>query len=238
MKFKAIGNVGVNEIELPVPDRCPRCLRSVHPRRAMDYAVGSADHEVATLFICPAAQCGKAFLAVYVYTGDYILTRLEPRARRFMIFSDPIKSISADFCEIYNQTLHAEEEGLVQIAGPGYRKALEFLIKDYVSREAQNALAEAKASKNEAAFEAATKSISEIQTQPLAAVIEQRIPDGQIKETAKRATWLGNDETHYVRKWEDHDLKDLKDLISLMVRFVESHETYQAMIARMPEGKQ
>ncbi|MGF6947536.1 hypothetical protein QF028_000029 [Neobacillus sp. B4I6] len=37
---------------------------------------------------------------------------------------------------------------------------------------------------------------------------------------AERAVWLGNDETHYVRKWDDKDLKDLKNLIDLTVYFI------------------
>lgn len=41
-----------------------------------------------------------------------------------------------------------------------------------------------------------------------------------IKEMAKRAVWLGNDETHYVRKWEDKDIQDLKNLIDLTVYFI------------------
>lgn len=28
----------------------------------------------------------------------------------------------------------------------------------------------------------------------------------------ERAAWLGNDETHYVRKWPEKDVKDLKSL--------------------------
>jgi hypothetical protein len=33
-----------------------------------------------------------------------------------------------------------------------------------------------------------------------------------VRDTAERAGWLGNDETHYLRKWEEKDLQDLKDL--------------------------
>ena len=36
------------------------------------------------------------------------------------------------FLTIYNQSLSAEDNNLDQIAGIGYRKALEFLIKDYL----------------------------------------------------------------------------------------------------------
>ena len=32
---------------------------------------------------------------------------------------------------------------------------------------------------------------------------------------AKGAVWIGNDETHYVRKWIDKDISDMKRLIDL-----------------------
>jgi hypothetical protein len=38
---------------------------------------------------------------------------------------------------------------------------------------------------------------------------------------AERATWLGNDETHYVRKWEDKDINDLKILIKVTLHWIE-----------------
>ena len=41
-------------------------------------------------------------------------------------------------------------------------------------------------------------------------VISRYIDDSNIKNVAKRAVWLGNDETHYIRKWEDKDLSFLK----------------------------
>jgi hypothetical protein len=35
----------------------------------------------------------------------------------------------------------------------------------------------------------------------VSSVIEEYIDDSDLKEIAKRAIWLGNDETHIVRKW-------------------------------------
>jgi len=32
---------------------------------------------------------------------------------------------------------------------------------------------------------------------------------------------LGNDETHYLRVWENHDIEDLKKLILLTLRWLE-----------------
>lgn len=49
--------------------------------------------------------------------------------------------------------------------------------------------------------------------------------------------WLGNDETHYVRKWEDKDLKDLKKLISLTIHWIEMDALTVEVIADMPDGK-
>ena len=46
--------------------------------------------------------------------------------------------------------------------------------------------------------------------------------DPRLKQCAERATWLGNDETHYERKWIDRDVDDLKTLIRLTVNWVES----------------
>ena len=37
---------------------------------------------------------------------------------------------------------------------------------------------------------------------------------------SQRAAWIGNDETHYVRKWEEKDIEDLKILIDHVVKFI------------------
>jgi hypothetical protein len=62
------------------------------------------------------------------------------------------------------------------------------------------------------------------------------IKSEQIKGIAKRAAWLGNDETHYVRKWEDKDLNDLKKLITLTLHWIEIETLTEEVIADMPEG--
>ncbi|ANB85681.1 hypothetical protein A6R78_17425 [Bacillus velezensis] len=55
---------------------------------------------------------------------------------------------------------------------------------------------------------------------PLQQCLKKFITDPKIKAMAERAIWLGNDETHYVRKWKSKDLKDLKNLIELTVYFI------------------
>ncbi len=51
------------------------------------------------------------------------------------------------------------------------------------------------------------------------------------------ATWLGNDETHYVRKWENKELSDLKKLVELTVYWVASDILTRELEASMPDPK-
>ena len=83
----------------------------------------------------------------------------------------------------------------------GYRKALEFLVKDY------------------ATYKWPDKS-DDIKSQSLTRVINNYLDTPKIKQCAERAAWLGNDESHYVRKHDSHDLKDLKNLLELTKSWV------------------
>ena len=54
------------------------------------------------------------------------------------------------------------------------------------------------------------------------ACINDYVTDTNIKECARRATWLGNDETHYERRWNEHDIEDLKVLIDLTKNWIDN----------------
>ncbi|MBI5787992.1 MAG: DUF4145 domain-containing protein [Candidatus Schekmanbacteria bacterium] len=99
----------------------------------------------------------------------------------------------------------------------GYRKALEFLIKDYLISEAPND---------------ATK--DEIKKEFLGDTIKKRVNDPNVKSVAERAVWLGNDETHYERKWQDKDLSHLKQLIQLTIHWIEAHKLTEKFLNEMP----
>tara|TARA_R110000850_G_scaffold183823_1_gene309402 strand:+ start:158 stop:367 length:210 start_codon:yes stop_codon:yes gene_type:complete len=49
----------------------------------------------------------------------------------------------------------------------------------------------------------------------LGACINEYVNDANVKVCASRAAWIGNDETHYVRKWGEKDINDLKTLLRL-----------------------
>jgi len=104
------------------------------------------------------------------------------------------------------------------VAGPGYRKALEFLIKDYLCLAQPDD----------------GEQIKKVQLGPC---ITTYVRNEKVKAMAARAVWLGNDETHYTRKWEDKDLEDLKKLIQLTVHWIEMEEMTASVLQEMPEGK-
>jgi len=124
------------------------------------------------------------------------------------------KEISPQFAEIFSQATHAEEYGLDEVAGVGYRKSLEYLIKDYCV--AQHPDKE-----------------DDIKKRPIAQVIESFVTNENIKQCAKRAIWLGNDETHYVRKWMDKDIKDLKLLIQITVNWIQQEVITKKLLEDM-----
>jgi hypothetical protein len=156
--------------------------------------------KAALFFHCTSTDCQEAFLGYYSSNDrkNYGLSSTTMGKKLSQDFDETVKNISADLIKIYGQHYSAEQDGLLGICGMGYRKALEFLIKDYlISKSPSNK--------------------DEIEQKLLGKCINDYIDDTRIKEMAKKAAWLGNDETHYVRKWEGKNLEDLKRLIQITV---------------------
>jgi hypothetical protein len=140
------------------------------------------------------------FIANY-FDGGNKIGNIEPQHIVGQKCSETINNVSPQFEEIFNQAKVAEMESLNLIAGMGYRKALEFLIKDYL-------IIHKKESKEE------------IEKTLLGRCINQYIENPKVKELAKRTAYLGNDETHYVRTYGDKDINDLKKLLDLTVHWI------------------
>lgn len=134
-------------------------------------------------------------------------------------FEAGIADVSPSFVEIHSQAQEAEGLGLNTLVGIGYRKAIEFLIKDY--------LIEASPDKREA-----------IEKATLGQCISNYVSDPKVKACAERATWLGNDETHYVRTWLDRDLQDLKILIKLTQYWISSEVLTSQYSSNMQKSSQ
>ena len=181
--------------------------------------------DLQVLLRCPNDECNKIFIAYYrpastvefnntgnefFFAGRSLPWKFEKRK-----FSPEIEIISQNFCHLYNQALEAEIRRLLNICGAGYRKAVEFLIKDYLIKKKK------------------IKKI-DIQDKWLSKCISEDIDDTNIQACAKRAVWLGNDETHYYRKWKQMDLDDLKNLIEVTIRWIETDTITKKYKKRMP----
>jgi hypothetical protein len=154
------------------------------------------------VFSCPS--CLRLFIGSYAnegYSGVLKLRYSLPHSYSKRLFPR-ISQISTSFETLYNQSAQADASELNEIAGTGYRKALEFLIKDFCI-----------ASKPEKA--------NEVRSMFLGNVIREFVDDGKLKRAATLTSWLGNDEGHYERRWADKDLKDLKALLELTIAFVD-----------------
>ena len=204
------------------PDACPLCNTGIQPVAQELETLDRHANVVERVFRCPRESCQRLFLAYYRIapnSSTYYYHSSLPIELKDRIFSEELKKISPDYCSICNEAHKVELLGYLQVCGPGYRKALEFLIKDFVS---QGKTPEQRA---------------DIQAIQLAPCIKKYVNDTRLKATAERAAWLGNDETHYVRKWEDKDLQDLKKFIKLTEYWIESEHLTQESVAQMPAGK-
>lgn len=206
-------------VNIEIPNQCPRCSVAYAESPLVAYyldldAFDTNDQMLLfALFFCP--HCESCFMVEYSadelqndYEGHIICTypALDPYSKTE--FSDHITDLSPQFVDIYHQSQKAEFAGLNALCGMGYRKALEFLVKDY------------------AAYNHPDK-ISEIESSFLSKCISTYIENGKIKALATASAWLGNDETHYIRKHQNYNLKDLKRFINTLVAFIEYELNYK-----------
>ena len=65
-----------------------------------------------------------------------------------------------------------------------------------------------------------------IESASLSACISTYINNEKIKTLARASAWIGNDETHYVRKHQNYNVQDLKRFINTVVAFIEYEHNY------------
>jgi hypothetical protein len=201
------------------PNTCPYCHKSIVPLVLTGQINDGGDFGVPTMetfLACPNIDCRRTFIAYYNFYDEWQFNgEIAGGRMKGKDISESIVEISPSFSKIYNQAFIAEQIGLNEICGVGYRKAMEFLIKDYAK------------SKNPNDHE-------NIEKKMLGPCINEYVTDARIQNVAKRAVWLGNDETHYIRKWESKDLEDLKKLVELTIHWIEMEILTNSLETDMP----
>jgi hypothetical protein len=199
-----------------VPDACPLCHRHSEMVFIVADSVENAQR-VQAVFRCGYQSCRAFFICSYGPrpSGDLITVRpLKPPANTF---AETISMLSPTFVSIFNEADEAKHIGLKQIAGPGYRRAFEFLIKDYAKSLAPGMG-------------------KDIESKFSGMIVNDFIPDPRIQAVAKRCLWLGNDETHYLRKWTEQNVDDLIVLIKLTSSWIEIEHLSKSYVDKMPES--
>lgn len=195
-----------DKLEINPISECPICHFTISPNLIGE--VKGGNKFLCVLIECP--NCRELITIKYLIewfevssykSYQYLFEEINPKRAKGIAVHDNIKNISPMFIEIFNQASTAEANNLNQIVGIGYRKALEFLIKDYLKHKLP-------------------EQSGEIEKKLLGKCIDM-IENANIKRMAKGATWIGNDETHYIRKWENKDILDLKKLIDLTLIWIE-----------------
>lgn len=211
-----------------LPKTCPYCHHAITPdyvagliRPGVGEALSSAD----ITFQCPA--CRRLFIAGYrkadatmvlkSVPAKFVLIGIASTQPQLQAFEPAILALSPSFGEIYHQAQSAEQSGLDQIAGLGYRKALEFLVKDYLIRE--------------------NPGDADTIKQTFLGQCITRLKDERIRAAVERAVWLGNDEAHYVRRWQGMDVTDLKRIIGLVLAHLHLEAQHQLLQQQMPASK-
>ena len=193
-------------VNIEKPKYCPFCHTGIDSliETRTTFTHSQDGPSFAVVFRCPI--CHNHFLGSYIFypgssnTSESTLINVSPTPKLNIEISKDLKEFSPKFARIYIQALTAQQYGLDEVVGIGLRKSIEFLIKDYLIH-----------------FKKKNKDkISEMQLGSLF----KELQDERLNPLITSIAWLGNDESHYIRKFENHDIEDMKDFITALIHFV------------------
>ena len=198
--------------EVNVENVCPICNYGI------DMAVGSVinyhdlhsvdqkQFSIISIHGCPHCNCGfivqhnmiaqEQNNGVYGVTIKYVETSQStfPAKSSCKDIYEDIRNISPKFYDVYKQSLIAKNSGLSELYGMGFRKAIEYLVKDFAISENPD---------KQSAIESST----------LHSCIETYFKDSDARTDLLACKWLGNNETHYVNSNDSDDVRLLENLI-------------------------
>lgn len=165
---------------------------------------------------CNCTSCGKTFFFATEYAKGKEYTPITIPSISFVSYTNEIlSSISERFIDMYNQALQSEFVGNIELAAIGFRTALEILIKDFAINELG-------------------KDPDAVSKKKLCdAIGEYLLGQQELVATADVVRILGNDYTHYKRKFPEHDFELLKGYMNIFLKQIE----VQYMIKHPPVSR-
>lgn len=210
ISFKLVGTGTHTTITLEIPNICPYCQEKMTPDIILNTDYDKRlEKNIATLYQC--SNCYSYFSKEYEVgefsnkTSSHISYPVNNKETVKIDYDlpDEIDSFSEDFRTIFTESLTSEAYGLTSISGVGFRKSIEFLVKDFLINFVEHPDSE------------------KVKTMNLSHAID-KIDNREIIHLAKASAWLGNDETHYQRKFENRDVSDMKRFIKALTFYVSS----------------
>lgn len=204
-----------NKFTAPIPIICPHCSTMVYP--TVLATVGTHAHSSGTFFTsCLINQCcNQPFLVNHLVKnqrGD--LLSIWPSYNKFEL-PESLKILSPRFVELYNQSYFAEQENFFELAGSGYRNALEVLIKDFAIKELN-------------------KPEADVVKLNLNRAISTYMPTINLSASADVVRILGNDYTHYERHYDHLEFSILKRYLKIFIDTIENEYLINHPVTSLP----
>lgn len=205
-------------ITIPVVNKikCFYCHKTVVP--ILLFVDDVTEQSCTCYSFCPKCQSRNVIDIQDYSSPEAKWTVVEVPGRNAQFFDKLITKISKKFCQTFNEALFANDLNLRNIAGIGFRKSLEYLIKDYCIYLHPDIK-------------------DKIIVNDLGICVAEYINSKTVRDFAERAVWLGNDESHYEKRWEDKGIDDLIDLIHLLIDSIVEEEKRGKIVGEMPKQK-
>lgn len=205
MKTKTVKIIynSISHFTGPRPIECPHCGAYIEPSLRHLTSFNYCDNTYVSLCVFRGNCCCKDFFVLYdVNNSNGKLLSIFPGSISPSL-PDCIHKISPRFVDMYNQCFTAEQNGYLELAGSGYRNALEILIKDYAINELKHPY-------------------EEVVKKKLATAIKTYLPSIDLKQSADVVRILGNDYTHYEQHYTDESFAILKQYIEIFIKSIET----------------
>ncbi|HFD2035903.1 TPA: DUF4145 domain-containing protein [Clostridium perfringens] len=193
---------GTTLFECEIPINCPHCSAFINPQ-PNTYSCITLSNFYIYIIAYQAPCCDNYFFVTYKVTNNKgELLTIYPSNKPEKL-PEAIEKISPRFVNLYNQAYTAEQNNHLELAGSGYRNALEVLIKDYAI--------------NELGIDS-----KEVVKKNLNRSINEYVPSVRLSNSADVIRLLGNDYTHYERHYEDIDFQILKKYMRIFINSIET----------------
>lgn len=193
-----------HEIYFDIPIICPHCNYSIQPIIIDHRLLSYASNANLLVIVYKGNCCQSPFYATYKYSDKStelldVFPRLKPT-----LLPQNIIDLSPRFVDLYNQSYTAEQNGHIELSGSGYRNAIEVLIKDF-------------------AINKLGADTSKVCKMDLYTAISTYLKEVNIDTSAADVVRvLGNDYTHYERKYDGIDFIVVKKYLEIFIQQIET----------------